>query len=75
MKVVGNKTKRRISKRVFQENRKQSTINFPKNEHFFFRKFDVLCFETPVFRYALLLYYRRSQLHSYAKYETKNRDK
>ena len=28
---VGNKVKGRISKRVFQ---KQSTPNFPKNEHF-----------------------------------------
>ena len=49
--------------------RKQSTSNFLENEHFlppnthtflFFGKFDVLCFlETPVLRFALLLYYRR----------------
>ena len=69
--LVGNKPKRRISKRVFQE---QSTPNFPKNEHFvpfdtyvcvsggrkysFFGKLGVLCFlETPVLRFALLPYY------------------
>ena len=43
--------------------RKQSTPNFPKNEHFlppYTEKFDVLCFlETPVLRFALLPYYRR----------------
>ena len=48
--------------------RKQSTTNFPKNEHFlppdkkcsFFGKFGVLCFlEAPVFRFAILPYYRR----------------
>ena len=32
-KFVGNKAKGRLSKRVFQE--KQSTPNFPQNEHFF----------------------------------------
>ena len=46
--------------------RKQSTSNFLENEHFlppnthtflFFEEFDVLCFlETPVLRFALLLY-------------------
>ena len=44
--------------------RKQSTPNFPKNEHFlppYTEKFDVLCFlETPVLRFALLPYYRRN---------------
>ena len=54
--------------------KKQSMLNFPKNEHFFspdthvsegkkysfFGKFGVLCFlETPVLRFALLPYYRR----------------
>ena len=54
--------------------KKQSMLNFPKNEHFFspdthvsegkkysfFRKFGVLCFlETPVLRCALLPIYRR----------------
>ena len=32
LRVVGNKAKGRISKRVFQE--KQSKPHFPKNEHF-----------------------------------------
>ena len=62
---VGNKAEGRISKRVLQS--KQSTPSFLKNEHFlppdkcsFFRKFGVLCFlVTPVFRFALLRYYRR----------------
>ena len=72
VEFVGNKAKGRISKRVFQK--KQSMLNFPKNEHFFspdthvsegkkysfFRKFGVLCFlETPVLRCALLPIYRR----------------
>ena len=54
--------------------KKQSMLNFPKNEHFFppdthvsegkkcsfFRKFGVLCFlETPVLRFTLLPIYRR----------------
>ena len=52
--------------------RKQSTPNFPNNEHLFslirtqetrnvhFLKFGVLCFlETPVLRFVLLPYYRR----------------
>ena len=48
--------------------RKQSTPNFPKNEHFlppykkcsFFGKFGVLCFlQTAVLRFAILPYYRR----------------
>ena len=44
-KIVGNKTKGRISKRVFQES---------KARH-------VLCFlGTPVLRFALLPYYRRN---------------
>ena len=83
---VGNKAKGANLKTG--ASRKQSTPNFPKNEHFlpsdtpeacnfikketlvcvsggkkcsFFGKFGVLCFlETPVFRFALLPYYRRS---------------
>ena len=52
--------------------RKQSTPNFPKNEHFLFpwgkkcsfsRKFGVLCFlVTSVLRFAFLPYYRRLYL-------------
>ena len=54
---VGNKTKGRISKRAFQENKarevfRKTTISL------FFGKFGVLCFlETPVLRFALLPYY------------------
>ena len=47
--------------------RKQSTPNFPKNEHLppdtHTYVFGVLCFlETPVLRFALLPYYRRTNL-------------
>ena len=55
--------------------RKQSTLNFPKNEHFllcvsggkkcsFFGKFGVLYFlVTPVLRFAFLPYCRRKKEH------------
>ena len=45
--------------------RKQSTPNFPKNEHFLppDTHTHVLCFlETPVLRFALLPYHRRISL-------------
>ena len=59
---VGNKAKKRISKRVFQENKANQI--FRKNKHFlsrsFFGKFGVLCFlETTVLRFSLLSDYRR----------------
>ena len=54
--IVGNKAKRRILKRVFQDNKARHI--FVKNVRFC-GKFGVLCFhETPVLRYALLPYYR-----------------
>ena len=77
--LVGNKTKGRISKRVFQENNarqvfRKTNMSNPlirtrtcayqgiRNVRFF-GKFDVLFFiETPVLRFALLSYYRRSEL-------------
>ena len=63
--LVGNKAKRRISIRVFQENNARQI--FQKTyvcvsrgkKCLFFGKFGVLClFETPVLRFALLSYYR-----------------
>ena len=55
--IAGNKAKRRISKRVFQE-------------MFVFRK---LCFlETPVLRFALLFYYRRHVVYKRDKKRNKN---
>ena len=64
---------RRISKRVFQENKarqifQKTNISYPLirtcvsggKKCSFFGKFDLLCFlETPVLRFALLPYYRR----------------
>ena len=71
-KVVGNKAKGRISKRVFQENKASQTsgktnISCPlirtRTKCLFFENFGVLCFlETPVLRFALLPYYRRSMI-------------
>ena len=64
LRLVGNKAKRRISKRVFQENKARQIFRKRKRGKkcfFFFRKFGVLCFhETPVVRFALLPYYRRT---------------
>ena len=70
MQFIVNKTKGRISKQVFQEN-KASQIFRKTNISYhvcvsggkkcsFFGKFGVLCFlETAVLRFALLSYYRR----------------
>ena len=61
-----NKAKGQISKWVFQENkarqifRKTNMCVSGGKKCSFFGKFGVLCFlETPVFRFALLPYYRR----------------
>ena len=66
--IVGNKAEVQISKRMFQDNKAHQI--FQKTDIFYplirtvwekFEKFDVLCFlETPVLRFALLLYYRRN---------------
>ena len=68
VEFVGNKVKRQILKRLFQENKARQTfrktnISYPlirtRNVRFF-EKFGVLCFlETPVLRFALLPYYQR----------------
>ena len=60
---VGNKSKERISKRVFQENKARQISYVCVSEGkkcCFFAKFGVLCFlEKSVLRFALLPYYRR----------------
>ena len=56
---VGNKAKRLISKRVFQENKARQIFR-KANISSFFEKIGVLCFlETSVLRFALLPYYRQ----------------
>ena len=73
-KVVGNKAKGRISKRVFQEYKacqifRKTNISYPLirtggKKYSLFGKFDVFWFlETPVLRFALLPYYRRCVFH------------
>ena len=62
--IVGNKAKRQISKRVFQENKARQTfrktnISYPLicrgKKCSFFGKFGMLCFlETPVLSFTLL---------------------
>ena len=62
-KIVSNKAKGRISKRVFQENKARHTyISVSGGKKcLFFGKFGVLCFlETPVLRFPLLPYYRQT---------------
>ena len=70
-KIVSNKAKGRISKRVFQENKarqifRKTNISYPVcisggKKCSFFGKFGVLCFlETPVLRFPLLPYYRQT---------------
>ena len=75
--LVGNKAKGQISKRLFQENNARKISEkwtfLPPDIHkyecisggnkcSFFGKFSVLCFlETPVLRFTLLPYYRRSK--------------
>ena len=66
---VGNKTKRRILKRVFQENKarqlfRKTNISYVYvsggKKRSFFAKFGVLCFlETHVLRFAFLPYHQR----------------
>ena len=67
-----NKSKVRISKRVFQENKARQIfrkINIYPLKCSFFGKFDVLCFlETPVLRFALLPYYRRLMASALSSY-------
>ena len=63
-KVVGNKAKGRISKRVFQESKacqnfRETNISYVcvsgGKKCFFLENFGMLCFlETPVLRFALL---------------------
>ena len=71
MKLIKNKAKGRISKRVFQESKarqnfRETNISYPLirtctgKKCLFFGNFGVLCFlETPVLRFARLPYYRR----------------
>ena len=66
LQFVGNKAKRQISKRVFQESKankkfRKTNISYPlirtSTECLFFGNFGVLCFlETPVLRFTLLPY-------------------
>ena len=59
--AVGNKPKRRISRRVFQKTGVLYVCVPGGKKRSFFGKFGVLCFlETPVLRFALLPYYRGS---------------
>ena len=56
---VGNKAEGRMSKWVFQESKARQNLRKTK-KCLFFRNFGVLCvLETPVLRFALLLYSRR----------------
>ena len=75
--IIGSKAKRRISKRVFQENKARqifwkANISYPLirrhtclylyHKCSFIGKFGVLCFlETPVLRFVFLSYYRQNQ--------------
>ena len=61
IEYAGDKVKRWISKRVFQENKPRQTFRVSGGKKYlFFRNFEALCFlETPVLRFSLLPYYRR----------------
>ena len=73
IQFAGSKAKRQIWNRVFQKNKacqifRKTNISYPlyisgDKTCLFFGKFDVLCFlETPVLRFALLPYYRRTEV-------------